>query len=174
MPDKHCTNFREATMMFVCLFHYCLAFDSTVLMSRSMSRLSNVCSLRRTAARSTTWTMNMDEDQNKPSEKWATPIENESLERIESVKAGFLSAISGSIAMTPFALVADKSFYPSTAFSAQWELSHDGLAIMLALFGIVYRYAVRQDPNPQLKQVSASEKHLYFLVLSMTQNCNTI
>jgi hypothetical protein len=32
------------------------------------------------------------------------------------------------------------------------ELSHDGLAVMLGLFGLVYRYAVRQDSNPQLKQ----------------------
>ncbi len=76
--------------------------------------------------------------------KWATPIEDETKERFESVKTGIVAAISGSIAMAPFALLTQKSFYPSDALSAQWELSHDGLAIMLALFGIVYRYAVRK------------------------------
>jgi len=95
------------------------------------------------------------------------------------------------------ALLASSEWYPSDAFSAQWELAHDGLAVMLGLFGLVYRYgkselaraclrmrrcerraalvvhlghlgprvihththththtlpAVRQDPNPQLKQ----------------------
>jgi hypothetical protein len=83
-------------------------------------------------------------DEGKPSGKWATPVENESLERIESVKSGVFSALSGSVAMAPFALIVQKSFFPSDAFSAQWELQHDGLAVMLALFGIVYRYAVRQ------------------------------
>jgi len=47
---------------------------------------------------------------------------------------------------------ASSAWYPSDAFDAQWELAHDGLAVMLGLFGLVYRYAVRQDSNPQLKQ----------------------
>lgn len=91
--------------------------------------------------------MSQGDDESNPTGKWATPVENESLERIESVKSGVLSALSGSVAMSPFALIAEKSFYPSNAFSPQWELAHDGLAIMLALFGIVYRYAVRQVKN---------------------------
>ena len=33
-----------------------------------------------------------------------------------------------------------------------WELQADGLAVMLLLFGVVYRYAVRTDENPMLKQ----------------------
>ncbi|EKX55238.1 hypothetical protein GUITHDRAFT_131487 [Guillardia theta CCMP2712] len=54
--------------------------------------------------------------------------------------------------MAPLAVIEKSSFYPSDAFSAQWELAHDGLAFMLALFGLVYRYAIRGDGNPQLKQ----------------------
>uniref|UniRef100_A0A7S0LTL0 Solute carrier family 40 protein n=1 Tax=Coccolithus braarudii TaxID=221442 RepID=A0A7S0LTL0_9EUKA len=67
-------------------------------------------------------------------------------ERVESAKVGVASALSGSLAMAPFALL-----LPS-AFSAQWELSHDVLAVMLFLFGLVYRYAVRSDSNAMLKQ----------------------
>ena len=88
--------------------------------------------------------MTSNGDENGSSEKWSSPVENEMLERVESAKSGVLSAISGSIVMAPFALLAQKSFYPTEAFSAQWEFSHDGLAIMLGLFGIVYRYAVRK------------------------------
>ena len=82
--------------------------------------------------------------------KWSAPVLDESAERIESVKAGVLSAVAGSAAMTPIAVLVSSQWYPSNAFDAQWELAHDGLAVMLALFGLVYRYAVRQDPNPQV------------------------
>ena len=37
--------------------------------------------------------------------KWEVTVEDESAERIESVKAGVLSAVSGSVAMTPLALL---------------------------------------------------------------------
>lgn len=67
-------------------------------------------------------------------------------ERIESVKVGGVALLVGSLASIPLALVAPD------AFSAQWELGHDGLAVMLLLFGVVYRYAVREDENPMLKQ----------------------
>jgi hypothetical protein len=67
-------------------------------------------------------------------------------ERIESVKAGAASLLAGSVTSIPLALVS-----PS-AFSAQWELAHDGLAVMLLLFGVVYRYAVRKDTSTMLKQ----------------------
>ncbi len=85
-----------------------------------------------------------DDEQAEIQQKWSTPVENETAERIESVKSGIISALFGSLVMTPFALVTSKSFYPADAFSAQWEISHDGLAVMLALFGLVYRYAVRK------------------------------
>lgn len=83
-------------------------------------------------------------------EKWANAPLDEARERIESVKAGVLSAVAGSVAMTPVAVLVNSDWYPSNAFDAQWELAHDGLAVMLGLFGLVYRYAVRQDPNPQV------------------------
>ena len=45
-----------------------------------------------------------------------------------------------SLSSEPAALMASSAWYPSDAFSAQWELAHDGLAVMLGLFGLVYRY----------------------------------
>ena len=57
--------------------------------------------------------------------------------------------------MTPIAVLVSSQWYPSNAFDAQWELAHDGLAVMLGLFGLVYRYAVRQDPNPQVCSLCA-------------------
>ena len=67
-------------------------------------------------------------------------------ERLESAKAGVIAAASGSLLAAPAALLA------SDAFSAQWEFSTDALAVQLALFGVVYRYAVRSDDNDQLRQ----------------------
>eukprot|EP00967_Tisochrysis_lutea_P067414 scaffold88030_cov30-Tisochrysis_lutea.AAC.1 len=67
-------------------------------------------------------------------------------ERIESAKAGGVSLLAGSLSSVPLALVSPQ------AFGAQWELAHDGLAVMLLLFGVVYRYAVREDDNDMLKQ----------------------
>ena len=74
--------------------------------------------------------------------KWAdtTPVLDEAAERVESVKAGVLSAVAGSVAMAPLAVTVTTAWFPSNAFDAQWELSHDGLAVMLGLFGLVYRY----------------------------------
>lgn len=37
-------------------------------------------------------------------------------------------------------------------FSPYWQVQHIALSICLFLFGITYRYAVRSDNNPQLKQ----------------------
>jgi len=88
-------------------------------------------------------------------DKWKAPVLDEAAERVESVKAGVLSAVAGSVAMTPVAVLVSSQWYPSDAFSAQWELAHDGLAVMLALFGLVYRYSVRQDPNPQVQRCAA-------------------
>ena len=69
-------------------------------------------------------------------------------DRIESAKAGAIAAVSGSLAAAPVGLL-----LPSGVGSAQWELDSDGLAISLALFGLVYRYATREDKeNAMLKQ----------------------
>jgi len=67
-------------------------------------------------------------------------------ERTESAKAGVASLLAGSAVSIPLAVVSPD------AFSAQWELAHDGLAVMLLLFGVVYRYAVREDESNMLKQ----------------------
>ena len=67
-------------------------------------------------------------------------------ERLESGKAALIAGVGGSLAAAPVALIA------SDAFSAQWEFATDALAVQLFLFGVVYRYAVRSDDNPMLKQ----------------------
>ena len=74
-------------------------------------------------------------------------------ERLESGKAGLVAALSGSLCAIPPALLATNSFTP------QWEFSTDMLAVQLALFGVVYRYAVRSDDNEQLKQ-GVSSRHI--------------
>lgn len=70
-------------------------------------------------------------------------------ERAESGKAAVLSAVAGSIATLPAALLAPD------AFSPQWEFATDALGVQLFLFGVVYRYAVRSDDNDMLKQGAA-------------------
>jgi len=81
--------------------------------------------------------------------KWDTPVEDETGEKIESVKSAVFSAIGGSIAVVPFAIFKGLSMH----FNAEWEFSYDSLLILTSpLFGIVYRYCVRRDNNPQLKQ----------------------
>jgi hypothetical protein len=75
--------------------------------------------------------------------------------RIDSAKTGALAAVAGSFASAPVAW-----FLPALApalsmpppLSAAWELDTDGLAASLALFGLVYRYASRDDGTPLLKQ----------------------
>lgn len=82
--------------------------------------------------------------------KWLNENVNETLERFESVKTAALSAVAGSLAVAPVAVLA--AALSSSGFDAQWEFSIDMLAATLALFGITYRYAVRADGNPNLKQ----------------------
>lgn len=78
----------------------------------------------------------------------STPsVEDLNAKRAESGKAGAVSLIAGTIAATPFLC-----FGPGAFTSPTWELQADGLALMLLLFGVVYRYAVRADENPMLKQ----------------------
>mmetsp|Transcript_10586 Transcript_10586/g.17059 ORF Transcript_10586/g.17059 Transcript_10586/m.17059 type:complete len:239 (+) Transcript_10586:121-837(+) len=83
--------------------------------------------------------------------KWATRTTrngdfDENLERFESIKSAVVGAIVGSIASAPIALLSPNRL------TAQWEFDHDALALSLALSALVYRYAVREDPNPMLKQ----------------------
>jgi len=83
--------------------------------------------------------------------KWATRTSrngdlDDNLERFESIKSAITGAFAGSIAAAPIALLSPNRL------TAQWEFDHDALALSLALSALVYRYAVREDPNPMLKQ----------------------
>lgn len=71
--------------------------------------------------------------------------ENLAAKRAESGKAAVAATVAGNIGGLPVTLLDPNAFTP------QWELQADGLAIMLLLFGVVYRYAVRTDDNPMLK-----------------------
>lgn len=73
--------------------------------------------------------------------------EDENAKRAESGKAAAVSLVSGMTAALPFLLLG-----PGAFTSPSWEFQADGLALMLFLFGVVYRYAVRTDANPMLKQ----------------------
>lgn len=73
--------------------------------------------------------------------------EDEAAKRLESGKAAIGSTAAGMIAALPFLLLG-----PGAFTSPAWELQTDGLAVMLFLFGVVYRYAVRADENEMLKQ----------------------
>ena len=75
-------------------------------------------------------------------------------ERKESGKVCAISAITGSLAAAPVKL---STLYASNAFVkgstlGQWEFSITVLILQLALFGVVYRAAVRCDDNDNLKQ----------------------
>lgn len=69
--------------------------------------------------------------------------------RIESVKSGIFGALGGSIGSLPVAVII--GYFQK--FNAQWELSHDALALSLFLFGVTYRYAVRGDINNKQLQL---------------------
>ncbi len=66
-------------------------------------------------------------------------------QRIESIKTLVISALTGSIATFPLIALNDSSW-------AQFEFDTDGAALLAGLFGIVYRYTIREDENPQLNQ----------------------
>lgn len=88
-------------------------------------------------------------DNNDESEKWEILMEDENGEKLESVKAAVFSAIGGSLAVIPYALIKGALLH----FNSEWEFNIDGLLILTApLFGITYRYAIRRDNNPNLKQ----------------------
>lgn len=70
-------------------------------------------------------------------------------ERVESLKAGAISSVSGSVLAFP---VKASALLVSNPQWAQWEFSTLALAVQLAMFGIVYRHAVRCDDNDSLRQ----------------------
>ena len=82
-------------------------------------------------------------------QKWENGVEDEFGEKIESVKSAVFAAVGGTIAVVPFALLRGAFMH----YNADWEFNYDGLLILTApLFGITYRYAIRRDNNPNLKQ----------------------
>ncbi len=81
-------------------------------------------------------------------------------ERIESFKAGVIGAIATTLtflltlvlhAVLALRLQFPMPPLPMTVFSAPGLVSAVGVAITGFLFGITYRYIIRQDDNPQLK-----------------------
>jgi hypothetical protein len=74
-------------------------------------------------------------------------------QRIESIKAAMVGALSGGIAVAPFGFIHNVLFNDgSGAGVAQFEFDTDMGSLEAALFALVYRYAVREDVNPQLQQ----------------------
>jgi hypothetical protein len=94
-------------------------------------------------------------------------------ERIESVKSAAVAAVGGSLLVLPISVFKGIVLH----FDGQWEFSIDMLAISLALFGITYRYAIRKDSNPNLKQgvvgAFAITRTLPFIQVPVDQ-CTTI
>ena len=80
-----------------------------------------------------------------PKPRWSEPID-QFFERIESTKAAVAGLFAGSVASAVPTLLLHLDNI------GQFEFNIDQIAIMSALFAIVYRYAVRADGNPQLKQ----------------------
>ena len=83
--------------------------------------------------------------ENDDNAKWSSDVD-EFAERIESAKAAVVGGLAASVAASPV------EFLTHTNNIAQFEFDVDQISIMGALFGLVYRYAVRQDGNPQLRQ----------------------
>jgi hypothetical protein len=70
-------------------------------------------------------------------------------ERIESIKTAIFAGVGGSVAFAPYAILSGA--LQSPPFNGQWEFNHDMFAVTIALFGITYRYALRDSTNPQLR-----------------------
>lgn len=70
---------------------------------------------------------------------------NEFGERVESAKTAAVGGLCTALAATPVECVIHSGFLP------QFEFNVDQISLMGAAFGLVYRYAVREDANPQLK-----------------------
>ena len=75
-------------------------------------------------------------------------------QRIESLKCAVVGAVSGSLCVTLPAAYHNLLYSDTLSVNgmAQWEFDTDMGAIEGALFAIVYRYAIRGDDNPMLKQ----------------------
>ena len=68
-----------------------------------------------------------------------------SKQRVESIKASLVSAVAGGFGFAPVGYL----FYSDNL--PQWEFSTDMASVESFLFGLVYRYATRDDENEHLK-----------------------
>jgi hypothetical protein len=81
------------------------------------------------------------------------------VERVESVKAGIVGALAAGFVFGAATLVnasLASRFEPLTALLTEmdgWSWLVSGAIALLSgfLFGITYRYVIRQDPNPHLR-----------------------
>ena len=80
-------------------------------------------------------------------DRWERGV-NQTLERIESVKCAVISSVGGSLLYAPFSITLALF---SGGLTGQWEFNTDMLAVSLAVFGLTYRYAIREDDNNNLK-----------------------
>lgn len=76
--------------------------------------------------------------------KWKVEV-NDFGERIESAKTAVVGLLVTGVAATPVEGLIHLNFLP------QWEFNVDQISVVGAAFALVYRYAVREDENPQLK-----------------------
>eukprot|EP00182_Erythrolobus_australicus_P005861 CAMPEP_0185831354 /NCGR_PEP_ID=MMETSP1353-20130828/1439_1 /TAXON_ID=1077150 /ORGANISM="Erythrolobus australicus, Strain CCMP3124" /LENGTH=240 /DNA_ID=CAMNT_0028529407 /DNA_START=374 /DNA_END=1096 /DNA_ORIENTATION=+ len=98
-----------------------------------------------------------------------------SADRLESVKAGVIASLSGAFGVAPLS-VGLEFLAGEGLLSAQWELSIDMLALSLFFFGIIYRYAVRQDESAMLRQGAAGAFAVVRAAsaLNAPENCSPI
>ena len=94
-------------------------------------------------------------------------------ERKESIKASAICSVSGSVASFPVKLSAmlASGAFSKAATVAQYQYCAVALAVQLALFGVVYRCAVRSDNNDAVKQ-GAVAGFAVFRALSCTPASN--
>jgi hypothetical protein len=68
-------------------------------------------------------------------------------QRVESIKCVAIAGLSGSVAMAPVSALRNAVLSGSLS---QWEFDTDMGSLEAGLFGIVYRYCIREDENSQL------------------------
>lgn len=75
---------------------------------------------------------------------------NDASERIESLKAGILGSVASGITFISTAIIIQ---VVQDQPVLNYGLIHPAIAFIAGfLFGVTYRYAIRQEQNPQLKQ----------------------
>ena len=70
-------------------------------------------------------------------------------ERIESIKFVAVGVLSGSASSIPPSI----GLGMINGFDAQWELSHDFLALSLVIYSLVYRYAFRDGDTNEMQKM---------------------